>query len=182
MLGGEVIKQVARMSAPDYPCEEVLVDCAGETLSLPSRPLPDAGPIEAEFEAAERALEEADDEKRPQKAAALKAAEESCERLRLGAGPFPAEAQVARLGGIALAAIPGEPFPEYGLALKQESAPPHGALCMGYANDYLGYIAPQSAWDIGGYEVSLGMWSIVGPEAFDIVMESTQGLVRGMWS
>jgi len=62
------------------------------------------------------------------------------------------------------------------------ATPPHGALCLGYANDYLGYIAPQAGWDVGGYEVDLGMWSIVGPEAFDILLGETQALVDELFA
>ena len=144
--------------------------------------MPDPGPAEEQFSRAKRVLDEADERDRQQRAAALKAAEEIWERVCLGVGPFPAQAQVVRLGGVALAAIPGEPFPEFSVALKQHPAPPHGALCLGYANDYLGYIAPQAAWDVGGYEVDLGMWSIVGPEAFDILLGETQALVDELFA
>lgn len=182
MLAGEVSKQVARLGAPDYPCEPVRVDSGLKRVTLPSRPLPDPGPVEARFAEAKRALADTDDSTRSQRLAAFQAAEETWERVRLGTGSFPAEVQVFRLGNLAAAAIPGEPFPQFGVAFKQEKAAPQGALCFGYANDYLGYIAPRDVWDQGGYEVSLGMWSWVGPEAYDLLLDETRQMIRRLFA
>ena len=52
------------------------------------------------------------------------------------------------------------------------------ALCVGYTNDYLGYFAPPSAWEDGGYEVSLGSWSQAGPEAPERLLSAGRDLVR----
>ena len=76
--------------------------------------------------------------------------------------------------------IPGEPFGELGRIIKQESKPFWG-LPVGYANGYLGYIAPKAAWEKGGYEVSLGPWSKTGYEGFDMVVDTfseLQGIIR----
>ena len=55
-------------------------------------------------------------------------------------------------------------------------------LCIGYANDYLGYIAPPSAWEQGGYEVGLGMWSILGPEAYGLLLDAGRALTAGLFA
>jgi hypothetical protein len=55
------------------------------------------------------------------------------------------------------------------------------ALCVGYANDYLGYIAPPSAWEQGGYEVSLGMWSWVGREAYGLLVENARCFIERLF-
>jgi len=182
-LAGETMKLVGLLNAPDYPCEEAHVGCARRVVSVPSRPLPDPDPIREQVEAARKALSTAANEAdRARKAVALRHAEEKWERISLGAGPFPAEVQVIRLGSVALVGIPGEPFAELGVALKQQSAAPGAALCVGYANDYLGYIVPRSAWELGGYEVGLGMWSIVGPEAFEMLLEGARSLMGQLWA
>ena len=64
------------------------------------------------------------------------------------------------------------------LALKQAD---HRVLCVGYANDWLGYIAPPEAFEQGGYEVSLGTWAIVGPAAFGRMVETGRSLVETLW-
>jgi hypothetical protein len=110
-----------------------------------------------------------------------------------GDAPVKAEVQVLRIGDVALVGIPGEPFADLGLQIKSLSAAsePRGesgspntsavSLCLGYANDYLGYIAPASEWNRGGYEVGLGMWSIVGPEAFETLLSKSRELVARLF-
>jgi len=68
-----------------------------------------------------------------------------------------------------------------GLALRDHASPARGALCMGYANDYLGYIAPPEAWDVGGYEVNIGMWSIVGRDAYGMLLDTAEELTSDLW-
>lgn len=55
-------------------------------------------------------------------------------------------------GNIRLVALPGEPFLELGLAIRDRSGHP---LCVviGYANGVPGYIPHESAYASGGYEV-----------------------------
>jgi hypothetical protein len=79
--------------------------------------------------------------------------------LKLAAGPLRGEIQVMRLGPVRWVSLPGEPFVETGLALKQAGA----NFVVGYANGYLGYFPIQRAYDEGGYEVIQGAWSRVVP-------------------
>lgn len=179
ILAGEVIKQLGVLAAPDYPVSPVLVRAASETLVVPSRELPPAGPIEEQHRKGEEAVRNATTEEERMKAArALLRVTEQLERVRRGDAPVQAEVQVMRIGDIALVGIPGEPFAELGLALKQSH---HRVLCVGYTNGYLGYIAPPSAFEQGGYEVSLGTWSIVGPAAFGQMVETGRSLVEKLW-
>ena len=62
-----------------------------------------------------------------------------------------------RLGPVRWIGLPGEPFVETGLALKQAGA----SFVVGYANGYLGYFPIRRAYDEGGYEVTKGAWSRV---------------------
>ena len=57
-----------------------------------------------------------------------------------------------RIGDVALVALPGEPFVELGLEIKRRSPAPH-TFVVGYANDWVGYLPTQVAWEQGGYEV-----------------------------
>ena len=55
--------------------------------------------------------------------------------------------------------MPGEPFVETGLVLKEAGA----NFVVGYANGYLGYFPIRRAYDEGGYEVVQGAWSRAAP-------------------
>lgn len=181
LLGAAVVKEVARLSAPGFPCEPPIVGCLTRRIDLPSRPLPDPGSVEAVFQVAKSALERAEGPELRQREIAFKKAAEDWERARLGNGPFSGEVQVVRLGNSALIGLPGEPFPEFDQAVRRQGLPPERKFCIGYANDYLGYIAPLQAWEEGGYEVSFGMWSIVGPDAFELIVRQAETLIEELW-
>lgn len=175
-LAGEVIKQLGVLSAPDHPVAPNGVRAASKTVLVPSRELPSPGEIEAEHRRCEDAARDAaTEEERMRRARNLLQVTERLERVRRGDAPVQAEVQAIRIGDTILVGIPGEPFAELGLALK-ERVP--RALCVGYANDWLGYIAPPDAFEQGGYEVSLGTWAIVGPDAFGGILETAQELVE----
>lgn len=61
---------------------------------------------------------------------------------------------VADLGGLALAAMPGEACVEIGLDLKRDlvAAGASQAMIVGLANDHLGYFVTPEGWKEGGYE------------------------------
>src|SRR5207244_2570089 len=77
-------------------------------------------------------------EERERLARAAVWADEATARARAGDGPITAEIQALRLGDTAWVAIPGEPFCEMGLAMKGWDTGLR-SLCVGYANDALGY-------------------------------------------
>ena len=87
-----------------------------------------------------------------------------------------AEVQAIRIDDVTFVGIPGEPFAEMGLHIKRKSAPAT-AMCVGYANGWEGYIAPPAAWELSGYEVSLGTWSIVGPDAYSLLLDAADDVI-----
>jgi hypothetical protein len=84
--------------------------------------------------------------------------------------------QVLKLGGVAFAGIPGEPFVEVGLALK---------AIQGYdlifpvalANGYFGYIALRENFGRGGYETRPGAASYLSTDAADRILEALRRLL-----
>lgn len=62
------------------------------------------------------------------------------------------EVQAIRVGDVVIIGLPGEPFVEIGLAVKQFS-PAALTMIAGYANDAIGYVPTDEAFDEGGYEV-----------------------------
>ena len=181
ILAGAIMKQLAAATESDCAADAAQVGAASRVVRVPSRPLPDPAEVERDYRKARSRLRRltAQDEK-SQAARSLLRMEEVRERLRLGDAPIHAEVQVLRIGDTAVVGIPGEPFAEMGLQIKKGMGAP-SALCAGYSNDWLGYIAPPSAWDLGGYEVEPGMWSQVGPAAYNLLLNAARDLIAQLW-
>ncbi|MDZ4818969.1 MAG: hypothetical protein SGJ20_08360 [Planctomycetota bacterium] len=75
-----------------------------------------------------------------------------------------AEADVAllQIGDGAIAFLPGEPFVETGLAIRQQSPFAFQAV-VGYSEATIGYIPTDEAFALGGYETGFGGWSYLSP-------------------
>jgi hypothetical protein len=58
--------------------------------------------------------------------------------------------------------LPGEPFAETALAVRQASVFDFTAV-VGFAEESIGYIPTDQAFAEGGYEVGFGPWSLVAP-------------------
>jgi hypothetical protein len=83
------------------------------------------------------------------------------------------------LGDTVFPCLPGEPFVEWGLKLKQESPFPW-TFPVELADDCVGYLVTPSAWEAGGYEClnSSGMVSVAG--ARTLVDESLK-MLHELW-
>ncbi|MFO7945619.1 MAG: hypothetical protein R6V19_02215 [Armatimonadota bacterium] len=92
-------------------------------------------------------------------------------------GTQPAELQVIRLDNWVVAAIPGGPFAEFGLRVKENTWPIH-AMLVSYSNGHLGYIPERAAFDRGGYETTFMMGSRLAPEAADILSDEITSLIK----
>lgn len=164
MLGGEVVKVAAQLSAPATPAQPVVLQVRTETVMLAVRELPARGPAQQAFDEAATRLAEVDtEEERQHWRRQQRVAEETLLLIDRGKDPIPAEVQVLRLGEVGLVALPGEPFVELGLAIKEGSPLPY-TFVIGYANDWIGYLTTPEAWQQGGYEVGPGPWTRVGPD------------------
>jgi len=84
--------------------------------------------------------------------------------------------QVMRLGSIYLCAIPGEPFVEIGLELKQ-SYKGNTVVPVSLANGYFGYIPLEQSFDHGGYEVKQGVHNCLSRKAAGIILESLKEML-----
>ncbi|HEY5640784.1 MAG TPA: neutral/alkaline non-lysosomal ceramidase N-terminal domain-containing protein [Dehalococcoidia bacterium] len=84
------------------------------------------------------------------------------------------EVQAIRLGdGLAVMALPGEFFSETAAAIR-EAAPFDDVLMACYANDYLGYVVPEHAYEEGGYEPGMTSYA---PGAEAIVRDAAVRLL-----
>lgn len=181
MLGGEVIKLAMRLSAPDYPESPTQMTVQSATVLLPVRELPPRKPAQQAYTDASAQLAAAttEDERKAWRAK-QRIAEETLILLDRGDAPIPAEVQVIRIGDIALVALPGEPFVEFGLEIKQRSKAQQ-TFVIGYANDWLGYFATPQAWQQGGYEIAPGPWTRVGPSGGSLLVEKALELIEQLW-
>jgi len=181
MLAGETIKQIQIALDDNGGPASPTVRAASQTVVLPSRDLPPLGEVaDAHAKGMERVERASSDEERALAERALLGLTERLERVRKGSKPVPAEVQAIRIGDFAFVGIPGEPFAEMGLRIKRESHA-RRALCLGYANGWVGYLAPPAAWEQGGYEVSLGTWSTVGPQAHELLLDAALELISAIW-
>ena len=73
-------------------------------------------------------------------------------------------AQIAavQIGSAAIMFLPGEPFVETGLAIRQASVFECTAI-VGFSEETVGYIPTDAAFAEGGYEAGFGTWSMVAP-------------------
>ena len=83
----------------------------------------------------------------------------------------------ARIGNAAFVFLPGEPFIELAIAIRQSSPFPFTAV-MGYSEDYIGYIPTDRAFENGGYETRPGRWSRLAPGSQAIVCNQATQLLE----
>jgi neutral ceramidase len=161
----------------------------GREIDLPLEPL---GVAEEEVVAARRLLGEGNAESaaassRELTAEDLAAGDEAVRRLfaagllefrERGPSVYRLPLQVLKVGRIAFAAVPGEPFVEVGLALKRIEG--YDLIVpTALANGYFGYIPLAENFGRGGYETQPGTSSRLSRHAADKILDALQGLLRG---
>jgi hypothetical protein len=89
------------------------------------------------------------------------------------------EIQVLRIGDTTIVGLPGEPFVELGLSIKMASPfrPTFIAHCTSH---YTGYIPTAEALERGGHEANTRYWAKLVPEAFEMIREEADGILREM--
>lgn len=87
--------------------------------------------------------------------------------------------QAIRVGETVFIGIPGEAFVEIGLEVKDRS-PFARTVVAELANDYVGYLPTEKAFDEGGYEVRPARSSKVGRGTQRIIVEKALELANGL--
>ncbi|MEM1508654.1 MAG: neutral/alkaline non-lysosomal ceramidase N-terminal domain-containing protein [Thermofilaceae archaeon] len=145
-----------------------------EVLSVPEVQASDLDDVKEELARAEKAGDKARVEQLKLKAALtrwmLNVQIKLRERVRNGY--LSTEVQAIRVGDFVIVGLPGEPFVEIGLAVKQFS-PAALTMIVGYANDAIGYVPMDEAFDEGGYEVM--------PPACILGKGAAQALAEAAW-
>ena len=87
--------------------------------------------------------------------------------------------QALQIGDVFLCAIPGEPFVEIGLTLK-ESVRPKTLLPVSLAGGYFGYIPLEESFNRGGYETKQGIHNCLSRKAAGIIVDALLELLEGL--
>jgi len=94
---------------------------------------------------------------------------------------FEYEIQALRLGDLAIVVLPGEPFVEAQLEIKQRS-PAKRTFVAHMSNRYVGYIPTPEAIRRGGYETRPSAASKLAPEALHIIIERSVTLLSELYA
>jgi hypothetical protein len=70
--------------------------------------------------------------------------------------------QVMRIGDVAVVGVPAEFFTKLGIEVKRRSPFEHTYVAE-LSNDWIGYIGDREAYDLGGYQVWMGLHSYAEP-------------------
>jgi hypothetical protein len=154
-LGDEALKVVEELRTnSDNALIAGELECVTSTIQVPSRALPDEKnlPDNGRLEAGR-------------------------DRITMGDEPFQAEVQVLSIGDFALAALPGEPFVEFGFEI-QKSSPFKHTWVAGYCNDYLGYFSKDWAWRENVYPTLLGPWCLLSQEGGQMIIDEAIRLLK----
>ena len=96
-----------------------------------------------------------------------------------GAQAVPATVQAIRLGRYAIACLPGAPFVEFALRVK-EGSPFRETVVVG-TNDDAGFVIPRSAFDHGGLESWPSRAARVGPGGGEYAADVAAELLQALW-
>ena len=94
---------------------------------------------------------------------------------------FEYEVQALRLGNLAILVLPGEPFVEAQLEIKQRS-PATRTFVAHMSNRYVGYIPTPEAIRRGGYETRPSNGSKLAPEALQTITDRSVGLLKELYA
>ncbi len=82
---------------------------------------------------------------------------------------------------LALVFIPGEPFTETAFAIERDSPFEH-TIITAYAENTIGYVPTEAAFEEGGYETGPGKWSYLAKEAEAFIITEAQKLLTALFA
>lgn len=89
--------------------------------------------------------------------------------------------QVMTIGDIAFVGVPGELFTSLGMEIKRRS-PFRYTYIVSLANDAIGYIPDERAFELGGYQVWTGIHSVLERGAGEKIVETVDGMLGELYS
>lgn len=87
---------------------------------------------------------------------------------------------VILLGDIAFVGVPGEFFTKLGMEIKRRS-PFRYTYIAELTDDYIGYIFDKKAYELGGYQVWMGLHSFVSPETGETIVNDAVNILNELF-
>ncbi|HEX31015.1 TPA: hypothetical protein ENG04_13120 [Candidatus Poribacteria bacterium] len=156
--------------------EDVQLNAASKRITIPVRPI-----TEEMIESAKAILRDAPDDVNRYTREQIYARE----ILFLSEMPRQVETEVqvfairSEQGEMAIVGLPGEIFVEIGLQIKK-SSPFKATMTIELANDWVGYVPTEKAFEEGGYETELARSSKLVPEAERILIQTARELLESV--
>ena len=96
---------------------------------------------------------------------------------------LPYEIQVFRIGDLAVVGLPGEPFVEGQLAIKEKSAAPFVAVAH-LTTHYVGYLPTRQAYARGGHEANTDVtyWAKLAPGCLEAVSANATQMIGELFT
>jgi len=180
-LAREAMEAIVSAQVEDSP----LLRCVSRTFRYPVRPFPRAREVAAEIAYLEGRLrslvrEGGTPDALYSTALSLAFRRRAADFLRRGFVPI--EIQGMRIGDVVLLGIPGEVFVEIGLQVKSKAAA-SGFKCavVELANDYLGYMPTDTAFEEGGYEPEMARSLGLGPGLEKFILEASGSVMEELF-
>ena len=156
--------------------EDVRLNAVSKRITIPVRPI-----TEGMIESAKAILRDAPDDVNRYTREQIYARE----ILFLSEMPRQVETEVqvfairSEQGEMAIVGLPGEIFVEIGLQIKK-SSPFKATMPIELANDWVGYVPTEKAFEEGGYETELARSSKLAPEAERILIQTARELLESV--
>lgn len=184
---GESLARQVISGISSLELEHAEVVCEHATVRLPLKPYAPAETMHNSVSAAEQNLKRTEEAQAPNQEPSSAVLQSRCDVLFARIEEFFAcshaqhkltaleiEVAAVKIGNTGLVVLPGEPFVEIGLRIRQDSPLPR-TFVAGLANDYIGYIPTAEEAELGGYEV---VASQVLPEAAVLIQNSAHELLQ----
>jgi hypothetical protein len=85
--------------------------------------------------------------------------------------------QAMAIGDVAIVGVPAEFFTKLGMDAKRRS-PMQRTLVAELANDWIGYVGDRQAYELGGYQVWMGLHSYVEPGTGERMVEEIVAMLK----
>jgi hypothetical protein len=87
--------------------------------------------------------------------------------------------QVARIGPVALVGVPAELFTKLGLEIKRRSPfQPQNTVVVELANDWIGYVGDREGYQLGGYQMWMGLHSYSEPGTGERIVDHAIAMLQ----
>jgi len=183
-MGAALADMTEKVLADMTWSDGAVVDFASRRVSLPYRDIPAERSAEVERILSKNPQPSyLENDKRVDPDWFRAASTRSVELAKKRSPTFDYEVQVIRIGDAAIVGLPGEPFVEGQLAIKQNS-PAAMVQVAHMSSHYIGYLPTRDAAMRDGHESNADVtyWAKLAPGSLELVVECARELVQGLFA